>query len=351
MTAAITLNSVSKSFIAMPTAALHGINLDVLRGTCTAILGPSGSGKSTILRIIAGLEDPSGGRVLINGVDVTTTLPERRGIGMVFQRPLLFPHLSVLDNIAFAARAAGMTKTLARQDALRYLDMVQLADFGHRPIRSLSGGQEQRVALARALAAKPTILLLDEPFSALDPTLQDEMHGLLAEIRHELSPTVLLVTHDRDEAVAVADRIALIDDGMLLQHDVVDRIYNRPASLAVAKIMGGKNRVDGIVSDGIHQSPVGLVAVGDDVPNGPGILVIRQEAIAVEPALSTLGSDSSFSLTGVVSSVHRAGPRRSVVIDANGVNIFADLAAGAQIAVGDKVGFTMPPEAVFVVPR
>ena len=351
MTTSITLNSVSKTFATEQGPVLLGVNLDVLPGTCTAILGPSGSGKSTILRIISGLENPSGGHVLVNGVDVTAVLPENRGIGMVFQRPLLFPHLSVLDNVAFAGRAAGLSRAQARRDALPFLAMVHLPEFGNRSIRSLSGGQEQRVAIARALAATPSILLLDEPFSALDPALRDDMHRLLADIRASLAPTILLVTHDRDEATAVADRIAVIEDGQLLQHDSVDRIYNRPSCLAVARLMGGKNSIDGTVFDGAHHSAVGAVPVDAGTAEGPGILVMRQEAIEVaaqDPSSRRVGIDQ---YTGVVTAVQRSGPRRSVVIGVGNLGVHAELAPGVDVSVGMSVVFTLPREAVCVVHR
>lgn len=349
MTSAITLNSVSKTFAAEQSPALTGVNLDVLPGTCTAILGPSGSGKSTILRIISGLEDPSGGAVIVNGVDMTTVLPENRGIGMVFQHPLLFPHLSVLDNVAFAGRTAGLSKAQARSDAFPFLDMVQLADFGSRPIRSLSGGQEQRVAIARALAARPAILLLDEPFSALDPALREDMHRLLAEIRAALSPTILLVTHDRDEAAAVADRIAVIEGGQLLQHDTVDRIYHRPSCRAVARLMGGRNYIDGVVHNGAHHSAVGSVTVDEGTPEGLGTLVVRQETIAVA-AQSRYRPLAPDEYAGVVTAVQRNGPRRSIVIGVGDVAVHAELPPGAHLPQGTPVVFTLPREAVSVVP-
>ncbi|MBG6240176.1 putative spermidine/putrescine transport system ATP-binding protein [Mycetocola sp. CAN_C7] len=350
MTSAIALSSISKTFAADAVPALNGVNLDVLPGTCTAILGPSGSGKSTILRIIAGLEDPSGGGVFVNGVDMTSVLPENRRIGMVFQRPLLFPHLSVIDNVAFADRAAGLSKAEARRNALRFLDMVQLEEFASRPIRSLSGGQEQRVAVARVLAARPAILLLDEPFSALDAALRDDMHQLLADIRASLSPTVLLVTHDRDEAAAVADRIAVVEGGQLLQHDTVDRIYHRPSCRAVARLMGGRNFVDGVAHDGAHHSAVGRVTVDENIPEGPGALVVRQEAIAVATA-SPSRSLAADEFAGVVSAVQRNGARRSIVIGVDEIDIHAELPPGVNLPVGAPVVFTLPRESVSVVAR
>lgn len=349
MTSAIALESVSKKFLASSSPALTGVTLDVLPGTCTAILGPSGSGKSTLLRVIAGLEDPSGGRVFVNGKDVTGVLPEQRGIGMVFQRPLLFPYLSVIDNVAFAARAAGLSRRGARAHALPYLDMVRLGGFGLRSVQSLSGGQEQRIAIARALAAQPSILLLDEPFSALDPALRDEMHELLRHIRRELSPTILLVTHDRGEASAVADRIALIENGQLLQHASVDTVYNRPACLAVARLMGGKNSIFGTVHQGVHESALGKIPVGGASFDGDGYLVFRQESVVVSASLSS-ATPHVLEFDGVVCDLSVHGPRRGVVISSGGVEVHAELPPGTHSMPGDRLRVALSPDALCVVP-
>lgn len=349
MSSAITLEAVSKRFTPQPVPALRRINLDILTGTRTALLGPSGSGKSTILRMIAGLEDPSDGQIFINGRDVTGVLPERRGVGMVFQRPLLFPHLSVLDNVAFPARAAGSSRRAARQAARLYLDLVQLPGFGDRAVHSLSGGQQQRVAIARTLAAHPTILLLDEPFSALDPALREDMHGLLDELRPELPPTIVLVTHDRDEAAAVADRIAVIEDGLLLQHDTVDRIYHRPSCSAVARLMGGRNAIDGLVEDAVHRSDLGRVPVDPGTPDGPGILVVRQESIRVLEADAS-GCRDGGTFSGTVTGVVRNGARRSVTLVRGTAELTAELAPGVETPVGATVRFCFAPRAPSAVP-
>ncbi|WP_430869198.1 ABC transporter ATP-binding protein [Demequina aurantiaca] len=348
MTSAISLRQISKQFVGSQPHALTGVNLDVLTGTSTALLGPSGSGKSTILRIIAGLEDPSGGRVLLNGRDLTDVLPEKRNVGLVFQRPLLFPHLSVIDNVAFADRAAGVSRQRARERAMPYLEMVQLADLGGRGVGSLSGGQEQRVAIARALAAQPAILLLDEPFSALDAALRQEMHELLVRIQRELSPTVLLVTHDRDEATAVADRIAVLEDGQLLQHDTVHRVYHRPASVDVARLMGGENFISGVVSDGIHYSQMGPVAVEDSTPEGAGVLVFRHESAGL--ALGHAPATSDEELPGTVLATSRTGLRWRATIRIGEAQLLVEVPGTLNVQVGDAVTVTLPRAILSVVP-
>ncbi|MEO6200417.1 MAG: ABC transporter ATP-binding protein [Cryobacterium sp.] len=364
MSASVSLEDVTKSFgsashgpashgsashVPAP-AALAGVTLDVAAGSCTAILGPSGSGKSTIIRVIAGLEEVSGGIVRVDGVDVAGIASEQRGIGMVFQRPLLFPHLSVLDNVAFSQRVGGASRADSRRHAQHYLDLVHLGGFGTRSVRELSGGQEQRVAIARALAAAPRVLLLDEPFSALDPALREDMHQLLDDVRAALSPTIILVTHDRDEASAVADRIAVIQNGELLQHDTVDHLYNRPVSTRVSRLMGGLNEIVGRVQGGTHVSPLGHVPVSPGTPDGPGVLVIRHEAIEVSPC--TEAEPPTSGVVGHVSRVRRFGPRRMVSVTfGDGVEVQAALPPGDAVQDGGRVALTLPPEAVSVVPR
>ena len=376
MSAHLLLDGVSKSFSTEHAPALDDVTLEVPAGSCTAILGPSGSGKSTILRVMAGLDFVTGGQVLMNGTDVAGIVPEKRGMGMVFQRPLLFPHLSVLDNVAFAERVSGVSRATARTNAEQYLEMVQLAGYGKRSVQELSGGQEQRVAIARALAAKPDVLLLDEPFSALDPALRTDMHELIADIRAALSPTIVLVTHDRDEASAVADRIAILHQGELLQHDTVDIIYTRPASLRVARLMGGLNEIAGTVTAGIHSSAMGRIAVGADVADGPGTLVIRQESVAVAPVSSAgdgadcggsggsggaggagsagAGGAGSYAdagaLIGVVANIRRQGPRSTIeVAFARDLSVFADVPPGSSLAVGSHVEVRIPAGAAHLL--
>ncbi|MBH0110092.1 ABC transporter ATP-binding protein [Salinibacterium sp. NG22] len=367
MTSAITLTSVTKSYSTTAPAALHGVNLDILPGTSTAIVGPSGSGKSTILRIIAGLEDANGGRVRLSGRDVTALLPEQRGISMVFQRPLLFPHLTVLDNVAFADRAAGVSRAQAREQAREHLEMVQMGTFASRSPQSLSGGQQQRVAVARALAAKPSVLLLDEPFSALDPGLKDEMHAMIASIRAAVNPTILFVTHDRDEASAMAERIVVLENGQLLQHDTVDHVFHQPASLAVARLLGGKNAFAGVVDNGVHHSAIGAVAIDAHVASGPATLVFRHEAVTA--SLRLTGSPSSDAgltaahpdaaacqrlgpreLRGTVTAAVQRGPRRELVVRVGDADVHTEAAPGNLLSVGDPVTVSLPCEALWTVP-
>lgn len=355
MSASLALDQLTKVFRGASTAALDGVSFGVDAGECLAILGPSGSGKSTVLRSIAGLDVPSSGRILVDGTDVAGVAPERRGMAMVFQRPLLFPHLSVLDNVAFAATVAGQPKREARDDARQFLELVQLEGFGDRPITALSGGQEQRVALARALAARPRVLLLDEPFSALDPELRNDMHDLLGQIRAQLHPTVVMVTHDREEAAIVADRVALLKDGALLQHDFVERLYTRPLSLDVSRLMGGRIELRGDVRDSVHHSPIGAVPApdGETWVDGEGVLVVRHEAIQVVVSPAGVGvacPEGMVAVDAVVAERRPRGPRAELVLMTDVAELHAEVPASRPMAVGAAVTALLPRSACTVVP-
>ncbi len=354
MSASLTLDALTKSFEATPTPALDAVSFDVRAGECLAVLGPSGSGKSTVLRSIAGLDVPSGGRILVDGSDVAGLAPERRGMAMVFQRPLLFPHLSVLDNVAFAGTVAGQPKREARADAQQFLHLVQLEGFGERPISALSGGQEQRVALARALAARPRVLLLDEPFSALDPELRADMHTLLAQIRKQLNPTIVMVTHDRDEAAIVADRVALLKSGKLLQHDTVERLYTRPLSLDVSRLMGGRIELAGTVSHGVHRSALGDIVVpdGEQWNDGNSILVVRHEAIQIVDVHTDQRVDppaGMIALSAVVTERRARGARAELTLAVGNVQLDAEVPASRPMTIGTAVTALLPRSACTVV--
>ncbi|MEO5781245.1 MULTISPECIES: ABC transporter ATP-binding protein [Arthrobacter] len=348
MSSALVIDGLSKSFPGSTTPVLTDVSLTVGAGSCTAILGPSGSGKSTLLRAVAGLDFPDAGRILLRGTDLAGISAERRGMAMVSQRPLLFPHLNVLDNVAFAATVRGVRKRAARADAGEFLDLVQLGGFGHRAVSALSGGQQQRVAIARALAARPSVLLLDEPFSALDQELRSSMHELLFRLRERLAPTILMVTHDRDEAAAVADRVAVLSGGRVLQHDPADRVYARPASLEVHRLMGGLNEVNGTVRNGVHYSALGDLALPEDTdwPDGPGVLVFRPESIGF-PENPREGLPATVAAT--VTGLRTLGPRRLVTVSAAGVRLHAEAPWGRPLTVGDQIRLSLPLSARAVV--
>jgi ABC-type Fe3+/spermidine/putrescine transport system ATPase subunit len=238
--AALSLVGVTRRFGAGPesTRAVDALTIEVQPGELLALVGASGSGKTTTLRIIAGHEVPDEGRVLLDGRDITALPPRQRGFGMVFQHYALFPHMTVGENVAFGLEARRVPKTERRSRAEHALSNVGLAGASSRQVQSLSGGEQQRVALARALIIEPNVLLLDEPLSNLDPTLRRTTRDELRAMLHRLGVTAVFVTHDQEDAFAVADRVALIERGRLLQVGRPEELYDRPATRSVAEFIG-----------------------------------------------------------------------------------------------------------------
>jgi sulfate transport system ATP-binding protein len=238
---AITVSEVSKRFGDF--VALDDVSLDVPGGTLTALLGPSGSGKSTLLRVIAGLETPDTGRVRISGEDATALPTQKRGVGFVFQHYAAFKHMTVRDNVAFGMRIRKRPKAEVRDRVEELLSLVQLDGLAGRYPSQLSGGQRQRMALARALATEPKVLLLDEPFGALDARVRKELRGWLRRLHEEVHQTTVLVTHDQEEAMEVADRIAVMDHGRIQQVGTPRGIYEHPVNQFVMSFIGPVNRL------------------------------------------------------------------------------------------------------------
>jgi sulfate/thiosulfate transport system ATP-binding protein len=223
--------------------ALHDVSIDVERGSLTALLGPSGSGKSTLLRVIAGLERPDAGRVLLDGKDVTGVSPQRRGVGFVFQHYAAFKHMTVYDNIAFGLKIRRRPRRDVRARVAELLDLVQLEGLADRYPAQLSGGQRQRMGLARALAVDPAVLLLDEPFGALDARVRKDLRRWLRRLHDETHTTTLIVTHDQEEAMEVSDRIVLMSEGRVEQIADPRELYERPANEFVMGFVGPVNRI------------------------------------------------------------------------------------------------------------
>ncbi|MGA9871695.1 MAG: ABC transporter ATP-binding protein [Rhodococcus sp. (in: high G+C Gram-positive bacteria)] len=342
MSVELSVSGLTKRHAGQSVAALDSLDLTVPPGSCTAILGPSGSGKSTALRLIAGLDTPSSGSLTIDGVDVTGTAAEDRGVGMVFQRPMLFPHMSVLDNIGFSYRAAGDSRKRSRERAREYLEMVHLGDMSDRAVSEVSGGQAQRVALARSLAGSPRVLLLDEPFSALDPVLRAEMHDLVRELRTSLDQTLVLVTHDQQEAAVLADSLAVLIDGRLEHHSDIATAYTRPSTLAVSRLMGGVNEIEG-QWDGVrvHRSELGELEVDgvSGVPAGTAVLLLRHELIQ-------LGEDG---VRGVITALRPTGFRSIADVSFGSTVVKVELAAGSSVRIGDTAGLKIPLQSRYVV--
>jgi ABC-type Fe3+/spermidine/putrescine transport system ATPase subunit len=276
--------------------AVEGVSFSVASGRFFALLGPSGSGKTTILRIISGFVQPDAGRVWVDGEDVTEHPPERRRMGVVFQSYALFPHMSVWENVAFGPRAVGLPLPEVRRRVEELLAITHLEGLAQRRPDQLSGGQQQRVALARALAVRPRLLLLDEPLSALDRRIRVEMRAELRRIQREAGVTAVIVTHDQEEAMELADELLVLEAGRVQQAGTPQVVYTHPASPAVAAFMGRSNAFPGRLRRGPEgtrelSGPAGLswrIGPGQapwaDLPEGPVRVAVRPERLVVEVA-------------------------------------------------------------------
>ena len=233
--------------------AVDGVGFDIAPGELVTLLGPSGCGKTTTLRAVAGLETPSGGSIRLNDETVYSATErrnvptEKRGVSMVFQSYAIWPHMTVFDNVAYGLRVRKLPQSEVRDNVLRVLDLVQMQDYAERPASKLSGGQQQRVAVARAIAFSPNVLLFDEPLSNLDAKLRAEMRVELRELQRRLDITSLYVTHDQEEALAISDRVIVMNGGKIEQMGTPEEIYNRPRSRFVADFVGSANMIEGHV--------------------------------------------------------------------------------------------------------
>jgi spermidine/putrescine ABC transporter ATP-binding subunit len=277
---AIELRGVGKTY--GDAVALHPVDLDILDGEFFCLLGPSGCGKTTTLNIIGGFVQPSSGVVRIGGDDMTKRPPNRRPVNTVFQSYALFPHLNVVDNVSFGLRMARVPKNEQRDRAREALDLVGLGTFAERPVSQLSGGQAQRVAIARALVNKPSVLLLDEPLGALDLKLRKRLQTELSLIQRHVGTTFVFVTHDQEEAMALADRIVILNEGRIEQIGTPEEIYRRPASLFAADFIGESNILHGKKDrDTFVLENGATVPISAQAPDAVTSLVIRPEALQI----------------------------------------------------------------------
>jgi iron(III) transport system ATP-binding protein len=284
----VRLEGVRKTFGAF--VAVESLDLTIKAGTLVTLLGPSGCGKTTTLRMLAGLEHPDGGRIIIGGRDVTALPANERDVSMVFQSYALFPHMSVAENVAYGLLASGRPGKAAREKAGEGLELVGLSGFGDRLPAELSGGQQQRVAVARALVLEPQVLLLDEPLSNLDARLRRRVRTEIRELQQRLGFTAVYVTHDQDEALAVSDRIVILDKGRIAQEGSPREIYEAPASTFVADFMGEANVLPCEVIS--HDGTLAIVRLGGleqrvaarPVQSGPARLAARPNAVVLSPS-------------------------------------------------------------------
>jgi sulfate transport system ATP-binding protein len=333
----IQLTNIGKTFSGF--TALNDVSLEARSGEFLALLGPSGSGKTTLLRIIAGLEFADRGNVAFDGEDVTDRAVTDRGVGFVFQQYALFRHMTVADNIAFGPSVRkrrdrpAKAEIAARVEEL--LDLVQLSGLGKRYPAQLSGGQRQRVALARALAVEPRILLLDEPFGALDAKVRKDLRRWLRELHDRMGLTSIFVTHDQEEALELADRVVVMDHGKIEQVAVPETIYNDPATSFVFDFVGESNRLPVIASGGVIRYGDAPVDAGIDAPrDGAATLFFRPHDVAFGPA------DAAGAITAkvVLARPHGGTTRIEAGIDGKDALLELDFCGDNPPRVGDRIG-------------
>lgn len=328
--------------------ALAGVSLDVAPGEVVCLLGPSGCGKTTLLRIAAGIEKPSAGRVLINGREVAGpdrfVLPEERNVGLMFQDFALFPHLTILDNVAFGL--GGIARSEAEQAALGALERVGLARYAGNYPHILSGGEQQRVALARAIAPRPSVLMMDEPFSGLDVRLREFMQEQTLTILRETRSTCIIVTHDPEEAMRLGDRIAVMREGRIVQVGDAEDLYRRPADLFVARFFSEVNEIHTTRADARAHLPAvpGLGKYSDGDGEAAIVLCLRQRGIILVP--------SGEGLAGRVMDVRFLGDQAVVEVAVEGFDetLRARVGDGTAPARGSEVAIRIDPTAVLIFP-
>ena len=327
--------------------ALDELDLTVQAGELVALLGPSGCGKTTTLRLLAGLEDADAGSITVGGTDVTRLPASKRDMGMVFQAYSLFPHMTVRQNVSFGLRLRRVSSVQRDRRAMEMLELVGLSSQADRYPHQLSGGQQQRVALARALAIEPQVLLLDEPLSALDAKVRAQLRDQIRRIQLDVGITTLFVTHDQEEALAIADRVGVMRDGHIEQLASPVDVYSRPATSFVAEFVGLTNRLPGTVSGAtVTVRGRDLPLVDLSTPPGPVTALVRPEAV-------TMASDSDGSsgpLTGTVIASTFLGATSRVTVDLGDVTIMAQLstADATGLPAGSRVSLTIRPDPVLV---
>jgi putative spermidine/putrescine transport system ATP-binding protein len=341
----LVLEGITKRFGAL--TAVDDVSLTVPNGTFVCLLGPSGCGKTTLLRMIAGLEEPTAGRILIDGANITGLPTHKRDFGMVFQSLALFPHLNVGENIAYPLRIRGRSRSEQTARAEELLELVQLPGIAARPVSKLSGGQRQRVAIARALALSPRLFLLDEPLSALDAKLRETMQVELRQLQQKLGITTIVVTHDQREAMTMADLIVVMGEGRIRQTAPPVEIYRQPADAFVAGFIGSTNLLTAQVDSDGRITAAGAPIAGLAAPRA-----MKQAVVSIRPEDVHLTRDGEAAHTGRVVFVRDLGSTVETFVDVAGTRIIAVATPRDRLSLsaGDAVGVVLPAEACVVLP-
>jgi spermidine/putrescine transport system ATP-binding protein len=354
--AVIQLESVRKEFGDF--VAVDQANFSIDQGEFFAMLGPSGCGKTTTLKMIAGFEQPTSGRVLLNGEDVSRVPPYKRNVNTVFQQYALFPHMNVADNVRFGPRSKKISKSEYEASVTQMLEVVRLTAFANRKPSQLSGGQQQRVALARALVNFPSALLLDEPLAALDLKLREAMQFELKRIQREVGITFVFVTHDQGEALTMSDRIAVMSDGRVEQIGTPQEIYNSPGSLFVAGFIGSANLLPGEVVGSDGEDTVVKLNSGGTIRtrSGEARAIGRPVSVMLRPerlTASAAARDDGRSVEGVVADVVFQGATARLVVHlADDSDVIANVPAGADLPTvqpGTPIHFGWEPGAAYLL--
>jgi putative spermidine/putrescine transport system ATP-binding protein len=330
-----------------PVVALDRLDLTLHPGELVALLGPSGCGKTTTLRLLAGLEDADAGQITVGGKDITRVSAAKRDMGMVFQAYSLFPHMTVRQNVAFGLRLRRVDAAKRDRRAREMLDLVGLSTQVDRYPHQLSGGQQQRVALARALAIEPQVLLLDEPLSALDAKVRAQLRDEIRRIQLEVGITTLFVTHDQEEALAIADRVGVMREGHLEQLAPPVEVYSRPATSFVAEFVGLSNRLSGVVRSGqVTVRGCTLPLVDRDTSDGEVVAMVRPEAVSLAPH----AAPESGPLVGTVIAVSFLGATSRVTVDLGDTTVLAQLPTSdiTELSAGSRVELKIRPDPVLV---
>ena len=327
------------------TVIAENISLQIDKGEFFTFLGPSGSGKSTILRMVAGLEKPDGGRIILEGIDVAQTPPWNRNLGMVFQQYAIFPHMTVAQNVAYGLKARKTKGQQLDSKITEMLKLVGLSKMENKNATLLSGGEQQRVALARALAPQPTILLLDEPLSALDEKIRREMQTELKHIQRQTATTFLYVTHDQEEALTMSDRIAVLNNGACVQCDTPERLYRKPRSRFVAQFFRGCNVIDSEVLDVVDRKArlrLGRQVI-EVVPDNPDAIVVGRAGVAIRAENLRFGESETQQLAKIQAEL------TEVVYRGTNIDYLLELDDGQKLtATATRRHFDGTPQTVMV---